>query len=82
MTTLQDLTSMSHDQLIAKVRELEAAKNKVRFKVSEKGAVSVYGIHSRFPVTLYANQWERLLTASDAIRKFIADNHDGLSTER
>jgi len=46
-------------------------------KVSEKGAVSVYGL-GRFPVTLYQEQWERLLTHSDAIRQFIEDNRPHL----
>lgn len=43
-------------------------------KVSEKGALSVYGL-GRFPVTLYREQWERLLGLTDQIRQFIAD-HD------
>lgn len=42
-------------------------------KVSEKGAVSVYGL-GRFPVTLYKEQWEKLLAMSDGIRSFIAEN--------
>lgn len=46
-------------------------------RVSEKGAVSVYGL-GRFPVTLYQEQWERLLAQSDAIRGFIADNRERL----
>lgn len=46
-------------------------------KVSEKGAVSVYGM-GRFPVTLYQEQWERLLAHSDAIRAFIEENRSRL----
>lgn len=46
-------------------------------KVSEKGAVSVYGL-GRFPVTLYKEQWEKLLAMSDQIKEFIADNKDKL----
>jgi hypothetical protein len=45
----------------------------VRMKVSEKGALSVYGM-GRFPVTLYKEQWLRLLNMADAIRAFIAAN--------
>jgi hypothetical protein len=45
----------------------------VSLKVSEKGAVSVYGL-GRFPVTLYKEQWEKLLAMSDQIRQFMADN--------
>jgi hypothetical protein len=46
-------------------------------KVSEKGALSVYGL-GRFPVTLYREQWERLLAMSDSIRQFIKDNDSTL----
>jgi len=42
-------------------------------KVSEKGAVSIYGM-GRFPVTLYKEQWLKLLDMSDEIRAFIAAN--------
>jgi hypothetical protein len=45
----------------------------VRMKVSEKGALSVYGM-GRFPVTLYEEQWLRILDMSDQIRAFIAEN--------
>jgi hypothetical protein len=43
------------------------------FKVSEKGAVSVYGL-GRFPVTLYQEQWEKLLGQADELREFIQSN--------
>ena len=46
----------------------------VSFKVSEKGGVSVYGL-GRFPVTLYKEQWVRLLAVADEIRAFIRE-HD------
>jgi hypothetical protein len=46
-------------------------------KVSEKGALSVYGM-GRFPVTLYREQWEKLLAMSDQIREFILANDDKL----
>ena len=49
-------------------------------KVSEKGAVSVYGM-GRFPVTLYKEQWLRLLDMSDDIRAFIAANETRLKTK-
>lgn len=42
-------------------------------KVSTKGALSVYGL-GRFPVTLYAGQWEKLLGSSDSIKNFIESN--------
>lgn len=46
-------------------------------KVSEKGAVSVYGLQ-RMPVTLYMEQWDRLLAFGDELRQFIADNESRL----
>jgi hypothetical protein len=52
-------------------------RGKVFLKVSEKGGLSVYGL-GRFPVTLYREQWERLLALSDEIRNFIRDNDETL----
>jgi hypothetical protein len=49
-------------------------------KVSEKGGVSVYGL-GRFPVTLYKEQWTRLLDMADDIRAFIDENASKLKTK-
>ncbi len=49
-------------------------------RVSEKGGVSIYGL-GRFPVTLYKEQWLRLLDMADDIRTFIRDNADRLKTK-
>jgi hypothetical protein len=49
-------------------------------KVSEKGGVSVYGL-GRFPVTLYKEQWNKLLDMSDEIRNFIKANDSQLKTK-
>jgi len=49
-------------------------------KVSQKGAVSLYGM-GRFPVTLYKEQWQKVLEFSDEITKFIADNQSSLKTK-
>ena len=49
-------------------------------KVSEKGAVSIYGM-GRFPVTLYKEQWLKLLDMSDDIRAFISANVAQLKTK-
>jgi hypothetical protein len=61
--------------------ENEALKAKMTratsIKVSEKGAVSVYGL-GRFPVTLYKEQWLKLLGMADDIKKFIAENNSRL----
>lgn len=58
----------------------EAERQRLRFKVSEKGAVSVYGL-GRFPVTLYREQWARLLDVADEIRSFIELNVGRLKTK-
>ena len=49
-------------------------------KVSQKGGVSVYGL-GRFPVTLYKEQWEKLLEMTDDIRAFIQENEAQLKTK-
>jgi hypothetical protein len=53
------------------------ARGQLSLKVSEKGAVSVYGL-GRFPVTLYREQWVKLLGMAEEIRKFIQDNDASL----
>ena len=53
--------------------QLALPKQGLYCKVSEKGAVSVYGLQ-RMPVTLYLEQWQRLLDFADEIRAFIKDN--------
>ena len=50
-----------------------ATRGQMSLRVSEKGALSVYGL-GRFPVTLYREQWEKLLGMADQIRQFIQDN--------
>jgi hypothetical protein len=50
-----------------------ATRGQLSLRVSEKGALSVYGL-GRFPVTLYREQWEKLLGLSDEIRRFIQEN--------
>jgi hypothetical protein len=52
----------------------------ISIKVSEKGAVSVYGL-GRFPVTLYKEQWGKLLEMADEIRAFIKENESKLKTK-
>ena len=50
------------------------------FKVSEKGALSIYGM-GRFPVTLYKEQWLKLLNVAEDIKKFINENNDRLKAK-
>src|SRR3954454_23328211 len=72
---------MSHEDIKAELDRLrnenaalkKGASSSLRLKVSEKGALSVYGM-GRFPVTLYKEQWLKLLGMADEIRAFIAAN--------
>ena len=72
---------MSDEELKAELERLRSenaalkkgATAEIRMRVSEKGAVSIYGM-GRFPVTLYKEQWLKLLDMSDEIRAFIAAN--------
>jgi hypothetical protein len=58
----------------------KGASSGIRMKVSEKGAVSIYGM-GRFPVTLYKEQWLKLLGMSSDIRAFIAANETQLKAK-
>ena len=72
----------TYEELKARLAELEKQGTTRRtgsldFRVSEKGGVSVYGL-GRFPVTLYYEQWIRLLDVSDKLREFLQENKDKL----
>ena len=58
----------------------QAGRGKLAMKVSEKGALSVYGM-GRFPVTLYKEQWLRLLSMADEIKAFIEANEGSLKAK-
>lgn len=58
----------------------KGAATGITMKVSEKGALSIYGM-GRFPVTLYKEQWLKLMDLSDDIRTFIAANDAQLKTK-
>lgn len=77
---MTDLSTLSRDQLIALVATMQSNPRKLTMKVSDKGALSVYGL-GRFPVTLYRGQWERLLSEADTISAFIAANADRLTVK-
>jgi hypothetical protein len=72
---------MSDEDLKAELERLKAENEQLKsqrgrsvgLKVSEKGGVSVYGL-GRFPVTLYKEQWTKLLGMADEIRAFIVEN--------
>ncbi|MBK9519472.1 MAG: hypothetical protein IPO09_19470 [Anaeromyxobacter sp.] len=75
----------SEDDLKAELEALKAENaalkarggKAISMKVSEKGAVSVYGL-GRFPVTLYQEQWLKLLELTDELRAFIRENEGRL----
>jgi len=80
--------SEDDDQLKAELERLRAENARLkradsgglRLKVSGKGAVSVYGL-GRFPVTLYQEQWTRLLDFAEEIRGFIRENKGSLKAK-
>lgn len=73
----------TYEELKARLQDLEKQvetkkrSGTMEFKVSEKGGVSVYGL-GRFPVTLYYEQWNRLLGAADDIKQFMEENKSKL----
>ena len=76
------MSEPSYDELKAKLAELEKqvgarVGGALSFKVSEKGAVSVYGM-GRFPVTLYYEQWNRLFDAAAGLKTFLEENNSRL----
>jgi hypothetical protein len=78
---MNQMAEPTYEELKAKLAALEAEKaTGLSFKVSEKGALSVYGL-GRFPVTLYQEQWKKLLEKSGAILEFIEANKDKLKTK-
>ena len=80
MAILQSqLSTMTREQLEAIVMAANKPR-KLTLKVSAKGAVSVYGM-GKWPVTLYAGQWERLLQSANEITDFIAVNGAELSVK-
>ena len=68
----------TYEELKARLADLEKKGagrrgSELEFKVGEKGGVSVYGL-GRFPVTLYYEQWNRLLETSEKLREFLEEN--------
>ena len=77
------MSEPTYEELKARLSQLEKEvevkkrSGDLIFKVGEKGGVSVYGL-GRFPVTLYYEQWNRLLGAADDIKKFMEENKSRL----
>jgi hypothetical protein len=79
MSTVQEQLEAAQAENAA-LRAKIAAKQVISLKVSEKGAISVYGL-GRFPVTLYSAQMTRLLDKAEDIRTFMAAHADKLATK-
>jgi len=74
------------EELKARIAELEkqlhgGRSGTLHFKIGEKGGVSVYGL-GRFPVTLYYEQWVRLLDAAPDLRAFLEENKSKLKLKQ
>ena len=66
---------MTQEQALAQLKTAPKSNGaSLHCKVSEKGGVSVYGLNARFPVTLYVEQWERLLAFAPALADFLKAN--------
>ena len=70
-----ELTEDEADKLLEKFEREK--RSSLYCKIGKAGGISVYGVQ-RFPVTLYVEQWERLLDFAEDIRQFAKDNHDSL----
>ena len=71
----EELARLRAENEKLKEKQKTTPKGELSLKVSQKGAVSLYGM-GRFPVTLYKEQWLRLLDFSERIRQFISE-HEG-----
>jgi hypothetical protein len=76
------MSEPTREELMAQIAELQKQvgskkPGRLEFKVSEKGGVSVYGL-GRFPVTLYYEQWQRLLGTAEELRNFLEENKSKL----
>ena len=74
------MTEPTYEELKAQLAALEAKQQRtgtISFKVSDKGGVSVYGL-GRFPVTLYYEQWLKLLDRAQDLRDFLEENKSKL----
>ena len=80
-TTEQKLARLEAENRALREQAEERKPGQLRLKVSEKGGLSVYGL-GRFPVTLYKEQWTRLLDNVEEIKKFLQDNDQQLKAKQ
>jgi hypothetical protein len=76
----EDVLKQEIERLKRENEELKTRKRQISMKVSMKGALSVYGL-GRFPITLYKEQWNRLLDITNDIRAFIKAHEPELKTK-
>ena len=80
-TTEQKLARLETENRALREQAEERKPGQLRLKVSEKGGLSVYGL-GRFPVTLYKEQWTRLLDNVEEIKKFLQENDHQLKAKQ
>jgi len=80
-TTEQKLARLEAENRALREQAEERKPGQLRLKVSEKGGLSVYGL-GRFPVTLYKEQWTRLLDNVEEIKKFLQENDRQLKAKQ
>jgi hypothetical protein len=80
-TPEQKLARLEAENRALREQVEQRKSGQLRLKVSEKGALSVYGL-GRFPVTLYKEQWLRLLDFTDEIKSFLKENDHQLKAKQ
>jgi hypothetical protein len=80
-TTEQKLARLEAENQALREQVEQRKTSQLRLKVSEKGGLSLYGL-GRFPVTLYKEQWVRLLDYADEIRNFLKANDQQLKAKQ
>ena len=80
-TAEQKLARLEAENKVLREQVEQRRPGQLRLKVSEKGGVSVYGL-GRFPVTLYKEQWIRLLEHTDEIKSFLKENDQLLKAKQ
>ena len=80
-TAEQKLARLEAENRALKEQIEDRKPGQLRLKVSEKGGLSVYGL-GRFPVTLYKEQWARLLEQGEEIKRFLKEHDQDLKTKQ